>query len=181
MGGPVSDRGVILIALLTSVIAPVVLLGLNALVTRQAKYQEAAIARRIQTEDWARQDAVAAKAEAAATEAQRAAAELVAATKESIALLTSVHILVNSDYTQARRAVLEQAKATLVLLRKVVALDRAAGRSPVADDELAIRAVEKFIADLEVELVEREKAAADVVRVEEANTAALGNPDDTNT
>jgi len=128
---------------------------------------------RDQRADWARQDAVAAKAEAAIDKAAERAAEtarlLLAANKkvaeqaasdaaEVSGKLGQIHELVNSSLT----AQMEEAAAALsqqaVLMREVVALNRAAGREPSPEALDAIATIEARVAELQARLTDRAKS-----------------------
>lgn len=119
--------------------------------------------------DWARQDAVAAKAEAAsraiadrAAEAARLLAEnnmLVAETaKETGKKLDVIHELVNSNMTAAMQSEFEAVTRELAMMREVVELRRAAGQEPGPDALAAIAATQAKLAELDVTLDDRAKA-----------------------
>jgi hypothetical protein len=135
---------------------------------------------RDKAEDWARQDAVAAQAAEAARlleERQDAvarkaaeAARLLLAANERVAKqsreaadvvngkLAQIHELVNSNLTtqmeEAHGALTQQ----LVLMREVVALNRAAGREPSTGAVDAIAVIEAKVGELRAKLADRAKA-----------------------
>lgn len=100
--------------------------------------------RREKVEDWARQDAVAAEVKRAAEEVN--------------GKLAQIHELVNSTLTaqieEARTALVQQA----VLMREVVALNRAAGREPSQAALDAIDAIDAKVAELAAKLADRAKS-----------------------
>lgn len=69
--------------------------------------------------------------------------------------LRQIHTLVNSDMTAARQSELDQTRISLVLLRKIAAMDKANGHEPTEDEVIAIQATEKRIARLEQILSDR--------------------------
>lgn len=103
-------------------------------------------------EDWARQDAVAVKAAAAVQAVD--------------GKLGQIHALVNSNLTtqmeEAYTAVVQQ----LVLMREVVALNRAAGREPSSRAVDAIAAIEARVGNLQAQLADR----AQSTRIADAKT-----------
>ncbi len=175
---------VTMVALFTSITAPVLLVFLTGK-QRRADDERAAERRHTEkVEDWARQDAVAArlleaqaasaaKAEEVARKAAEAAELLLGAQTESIvrtdevariaaeaqasteARLVEIHGLVNSDMTAARQGQLDQAKMTLVTLRRVVDLGQERGIKPTDADLADIAAAEASIKDLELILADR--------------------------
>jgi hypothetical protein len=141
-----------------------------ALIERRTRARERA-------EDIARQDQVARKAdetasllqasqrltiekadEVAAVAAQ-VARSVAAATKadvsETHAQLKQIHTLVNSDMTAARQGELNQARLTLVMLRRIVALTEAAGRDITSAELSEIERTEQRIAELEAIIADR--------------------------
>lgn len=120
-------------------------------------------------EDWARQDTVAARVEAVADRAAEAARVLLVANErvaeqaaadaaEVSGKLGQIHELVNSSLT----AQMEEAAAALsqqaVLMREVVALNRAAGREPSTEALDAIDAIDARVAELQARLTDRAKS-----------------------
>lgn len=120
-------------------------------------------------EDWARQDAVAARAEAVAERVAETARVLLVSNEhvaeqaasdaaEVSGKLGQIHELVNSSLT----AQMEEAAAALsqqaVLMREVVALNRAAGREPSPEALDAIATIEARVAELQARLTDRAKS-----------------------
>lgn len=103
-----------------------------------------------------RQDAVAAKVAEAATQAAEAA-ELLLAANERVAAQTAeadratqarlqqIHVLVNSNLTEAQERELEATRGTLVSMREVVALSRKLGLEPAPDSLRQIESTEARI------------------------------------
>jgi hypothetical protein len=167
-------------AFTTGLVSLAVTVGAVVISTTGLTYLTNRTRRAEKVEDWARQDAVAAQAAEAARlllEQQRAttaAAERVArVTAETSAdaaeQLKAIHTLVNSDMTAARSGELAQNRLLLVALKKVIELDRAAGRPPTKDDREAVTGVELRIAELEAVLADRLAAQR---KVEAAAAAA---------
>jgi hypothetical protein len=138
-------------------------------------------------EDWARQDAVAAKAQAVADQAKEAAellrtrqdevaaqaaeaARLLLAANERVAIqsgeaaavvngkLAQIHELVNSNLTAQMEEAHGALTQQLVLMREVVSLNQAAGREPSPDAIEAITVIEAKVAELHAKLTDRAKA-----------------------
>lgn len=123
---------------------------------------------------------LAARTEEAATQAAKAAALLLAAQRDTIdrtnevarlaalnvattdAQLKQIHTLVNSEMTAARQAELDQTRITLIMLRKVVAMDKANGREPEPEDLEAIITTGARITELQAILADRLAAFHDV-------------------
>jgi hypothetical protein len=124
-------------------------------------------------EDFARQDAIAAKADAVAEQAAIAAKLLhssqqltIAKTDEVAAVartnaadtasqLKQIHTLVNSDMTAARQGELDQTKITLVGLNTIIEMAKAMGHEPTAAQLDAVAITEKHIIELEAILADR--------------------------
>lgn len=145
--------------------------------------RDAELKRTEKQEDYARQDAVAARVDAAAKQAADAAKLLVEAQTATIARTDEVarlaaesdqqirnqlqaideqgkqiHILVNSDMTAARTNERDQVRLTLLALKRVQALSLKLGVA-IADDELkAIEAAEQRIIELDAILADRHAA-----------------------
>lgn len=145
--------------------------------------RDAELKRTEKQEDYARQDAVAARVDAAAKQAADAAKLLVEAQTATIARTDEVarlaaesdqqirnqlqaideqgkqiHILVNSDMTAARTNERDQVRLTLLALKRVQALSLKLGVA-IADDELkAIEAAEQRIVELDAILADRHAA-----------------------
>ena len=113
-------------------------------------------------EDWAREDAV--------REQTAEAAELLIASQhrqEEIQLTTlqtveQVHTLVNSNFTAALAAQLDETESSLILMKEVSALHQAAGTAPSVEAVTAIDAKEAKVAELRATLADRTAAQATV-------------------
>jgi hypothetical protein len=147
-------------------------------------------------EDYARQDLVAERVALAAKQAADAAQLLVKAQHETIARTDEVakvaaasdaliqaqlksidtqgkkiHILVNSDMTAARTNERDQARLTLLALKRVQALSAKLGLSVTRDEVDAIKTAEERIVELDQILADR--LAAQRAVDEEAAASAL--------
>jgi hypothetical protein len=165
------DSGVeiALIVAVSSVISPLVLSILNNRSRRAEKL-----------EDYARQDAVAAKAEEAAklllerqkvtaSEAATVARKLLDANDRvadaaKVAVETAqvtntkldlIHTLVNSNMTTAMKSEFDAVVRELAMMREVVILNKAAGREPSLDTLAAIKSTEGKITELRAVLSDR--------------------------
>lgn len=69
--------------------------------------------------------------------------------------LKQIHILVNSDMTAARQGELDQTRITLVMLKKIVAMNVRDNRPPNAEDLTAILTTEARINELQAILADR--------------------------
>lgn len=142
-----------------------------------------------------------ARTDEVAAQAERAAAKLLAAQQESIARTDEVarltalsakradekldqidlqarriHTLVNSDMTAARQSELDQTRAVVVVLRRVIALaERTRGAEPDERDVTALSAANKRVIDLEAILADR-MAQMREVEAEADIAARLGGP-----
>jgi sensor c-di-GMP phosphodiesterase-like protein len=182
---------VALIAIFTSITAPLLLAYVNNRAQRRAKLEDAAEMRAAKAEDYARQDRVAAEARKVAEKAADAA-ELLAKRQATIAAaadqtarlllanqqattaaadevarlaamnaeksdakLDQIHTLVNSQLTAVRQAELDQARAMLVVLKRVTALAALRGEHADPLDLTAIERTEGRIAELEAILADR--------------------------
>lgn len=150
-----SDVGTIILALVVSVVAPLVLL----LGTNHA-------ARRLKQQDWDREDIVAERA---------AAAMALLATGNELASkkLDVIHTLVNSDMTRALEGQLAALEAQRILLLDDDTSDRTAAVESVAEQiealktTLADRAEQTALADMQIVQVQRaEEAVAELTEVE---------------
>lgn len=181
----------ILVTLSVAVIAPLLLSWLN---NRAAIKREAAKANidnaklRLQ---WDRDDEVTKRVEDAAAllvktnKEQREAAEKVASLAAGVAeesrlkmkdlgdQVERVHKLVNSDMTAARRDQKNEAIGRLNTMKRIVALDVAAGREPAKEDLDEIKSTEEKIAELEAILADRLVQARAVEAQEEAEAARI--------
>jgi hypothetical protein len=141
--------------------------------------------RKDQAATWAREDEVARQAARTAAlllEAQqesirrtdRVAAHVASATAATEQRLAAIHTLVNSDMTAARQSELDQTRVTLVMLKKVVALDHAAGREPSEQDVATIETTEARIAELQAIVADRLAQQRAVEAEARAAQASLG-------
>ena len=131
-------------AVIASTVAPL-LLGRQARREREAK----------EARDNARQDVVAARVAEAVKAAEGFRVEANAKLTDLAVVARETHILVNSDMTAARESELKQTEVTLVMMRKLVAIDVAAGRQPTDEDLAAIEATVARIAELRAILADR--------------------------
>ncbi len=131
-------------------------------------------------EDFARQDAVAKKADEVAIQAANAArllrdaqqvtiqaTEKVAEATKEVARtaaisaaethtqLNQIHTMVNSNLTAAWQSDLDQAKATLAVMREMAALKRSSGVDITPESLAAVASTEARIAELEATLADR--------------------------
>lgn len=140
-----STSALIVVAVISGVVGP----GVLALLTTRA----AAQARR---EDWARQDAVAARAK------ERDESNRVR--------LDQIHLLVNSNLTEALRRELFATEAMLVTMREVVDLKRRGGLAPDPASSAAIHATEERVGEmkrsLEAKIASTDAAARQRERAE---------------
>lgn len=170
---------VALIVSLGTVLSPALLSYLTGRQRRQEK-----------AEDYARLDAVAARAEAiagaAAAEAaavasqaahaaelllesnERVAAAAAAAATTTTGQLDQIHVLVNSDRTSSLASELAATELALVSMREIVDLKRALGQQPAADAATVIELTEARIAELRAQLSDRRR------QTEVADAQALG-------
>ncbi len=142
-------------SLVGTVVSPMVLMYLTSRERRLEKL-----------EDYRRQDEVAAKVDRVAAQAAIAQKASIVRTDEVVRVaaataaeqnqqLKQIHMLVNSDMTAARQAELDQTKITLVMLKKIVAMDVRDSRIPSPEDLAAIRATEARIDELQTILADR--------------------------
>lgn len=127
----------LLIALVVAVIGPVILSYLNGLQRRKEKEQ-----------DYARQDEVAAKVVEAAKKVAKTA-------KTSDKKLDEIHILVNSNMTAAMQAELDARIGQLLLMKEVIELKKALGKTPLKDALVAVESTEEKITELRTKLADR--------------------------
>jgi hypothetical protein len=146
-------------------------------------------ARQMKSDDYARQDLVAARLNARQDESERKAAEVAAQAAEAAALLVEsnlkqeeiakvqgakldqIHTLVNSNLTAAMQDQLDTRQANLVLLNQAVHA-RAADGLPVdttATDTIAATKVK--IAELSAQLLDRKKQTIEAQRQLEVDIA----------
>lgn len=132
------------IAIFASVTAPLLLIYVTG---RQKAIDRAA--------DWARQDAVAAKAQEAADRLLIQNERVAKSTRKTQEQLDVIHTLVNSDKTAAMQREADDAEARLILLLEINRLHVAAGNEPSAESLAAIKATEQKIEALNAELEDR--------------------------
>jgi len=106
-------------------------------------------------EDWKRQDAVAAQAEEAARLLLAANERVARATIKTNTKLDVIHTLVNSNMTAAMQAELDATTREVAMMREVVALNEAAGRTPSQEALAAIEATQNKINELSASLQDR--------------------------
>jgi hypothetical protein len=106
--------------------------------------------------------------------ANRAAAELsVQADQATQAKLQQIHVLVNSNLTEAQERELAAMKALLVAMREVVALSRKLGLEPASTSLAEITNIEERVAALDRNLAH--KIAQTLKADADANAAANAN------
>lgn len=159
-----------IIVAIGTVISPIVLLVLQNIGKARERRQEIEAQTAKEARDYARQDLVAARAEAVAAKAAEAATLLVAANRRSDAKLdiltrvtTETHGLVNSQYTAVLKAKLDALETGVVLMKEIVAMNKAAGRDPNGGATSEIRSATAKIDELKTLIAEREKADADAL------------------
>ncbi len=125
--------------------------------------------RKEKLEDYSRQDAVAAQAAEAARllldANERVARQSAASASETQSQLKQIHTLVNSKLTEEMKRSLIALKAQIVLLRRVINLDLAAGTETTEADRAMLSSLERTVEELSNSLTERDAvtdAAADV-------------------
>lgn len=141
---PVSIIVLAVIAVFSSVTAPLLIMQSTARTRRRERL-----------EDYAHQDRLAA-------EAAEAAEAAVAATRVSNGKLdqlsaqaAQIHSLVNSDMTAARQAELDQTRSLLTVLRRVVSITADKGQPPDPADVQAIENAIRRVTELERVLSDR--------------------------
>lgn len=190
---------VALIAIFTSITAPLLLAYVNNRAQRKAKIEDAAELRAAKLEDYARQDRVAKEAReqaqlladrqtAIAAQADKTARLLLAnqqstaAAADEVARLAAenalksdtkldqIHTLVNSQLTAVRQAELDQTRTTLIILKRVTALAALRGEHADPLDLAAIERTEARITELEAILADR------LNQLREVEAEAAANP-----
>ena len=173
------------VALIASIVGPVVLSVILAFFNGRAK-----------REDWRRQDQLEAiKAErekevaAQASEAARLLLEAQKASEERLkevahlakisnakteGSLKEIHTLVNSDMTAARQSELTQTQALLILMKSNKARDEAAGLKTSTSDQAAIDAQEIRVLELQRILDDRHDAQQRANHDTEKKETAVG-------
>lgn len=131
----------ILVAAMIAIVGPLLL----AYLTGRQRHAE-------KVEDYARQDAVAAKAEEAARLLLAQNKRVAKSSESTRAQLKEIHTLVNSNMTAAMQAQLVALKGQLVLMHRLAEAKKGA---PTEDELGAIRGVEGQIQELETTLTER--------------------------
>lgn len=150
------EWAVVFVALITSVIAPMVLGRVNS-----------ASQLRMNAQNWRRQDAVAAKAAEAARLLLAAQQETIkrtdevakvaaSADKDITKQLSIIHHLVNSELTAARQTELDQTRQLVAALRRIVSFNEHAGVDST-EEQNEIDAYEGHIRELLALLAERKK------------------------
>lgn len=104
--------------------------------------------RKVKEQDWARQDAVAARLK----ENNESVATLAT---QSHNQLKVIHRLVNSTLTAALQARLDANKKALALMHQIIEMNRLSGVEPSTDALADIAASEKEVEDLELNIAER--------------------------
>jgi hypothetical protein len=155
---------VALIVAVFGFIGPVVTAAVTYMVHRAEKRQ-----------DYARQDAVAAKAAEAARKADTVAASLLASNKRVAETaktaadglvvtnnkLDMIHTLVNSQMTAAMDAELRATQRELAMMREVISLKAAAGHEPSAKSLNEIISTENKVKELRAKLADRSSPLSD--------------------
>jgi hypothetical protein len=171
---------VILVAVFTSITAPLILSSRAQKMRRtdrQAEWDRQDEKDRIRKADADKVATVAAKAASDLVASQKRIAdqaaeaarllvvnnELVAASTRSLdikldqnlAQSKRIHTLVNSDMTAARQSELDQTRAIVVVLERVISMDRSRGTVPDHKDVEALEAATQRISELEAILADR--------------------------
>lgn len=185
---------VALIAIFTSITAPLLLAYVNNRAQRKAKVEDAAELRAAKLEDYARQDKVAREAREVAVNAEKTARLLLgnqqatAAAADEVARLAAVnagkadtkldqiHTLVNSQMTAAKQAELDQTRAMLIVLKRITAIAALRGERADPDDLEAIRRTVSRIKELETELADRLQQLREVEAEAAAHPVAGAEP-----
>jgi hypothetical protein len=150
------DTQTVVVALIVSIIAPVVLSYLNG---RQRKADK--------LENWAREDQVAARVLEVANRAATAQAQ-------NASVLQDIHTLVNSDMTAARQAELTTTRLLILALKRIVDPDTATEEAIIGAEKRATE-LEQILADRLVAQRKVEAAAAEHA-VSVAASAAAREP-----
>lgn len=123
-------------------------------------------------QDYAREDAVAAKVDAAAVKAAEAARLLLASNERVAATsvvtnakLDVIHVLVNSSMTAAMQAELDARQIGLTQMMEIIELKKAAGLQPTSEVIAAGVALRAKIAELEAKLADRLKQSKVVAQM----------------
>jgi len=141
-----------LIVAVPAVISPVMLQLLSSWAANRAKKVEAEIRKAEREEDYARQDKVA----ALAAVANKVVAEAAVVTNTK---LDQIHVLVNSNMTEAMQAELNATKREVAMMHEVIELKKASGKDPLPMALKAVEATDKRIAELEAAIAERNRVA----------------------
>lgn len=120
-------------------------------------WAQARILAKSKIEDYERQDEVAERAKEAAEALIQSQKDIVVATQDANGKLDVIHTLVNSNMTSEMKRALVATQGQLVLLERVIALNKAAGDKPTADNDATVKALEDQIAEMESALEERAK------------------------
>jgi len=146
----------ILAIVITSILGPCVLM----LLTGHQRSKE-------KQEDWRREDIVAEKAAEAAKLLLAENKKVAASAKEASGKLDAIHILVNSNMTAAMEAQLVALQGQLVVMNRLAKIE-----DPTVNEQAAINAVEKQIAELTATVRDRLAATTKVEQAEVAEKAA---------
>jgi hypothetical protein len=138
-----------------AVLVALIVAGLGSLTTLLPLLITERSRRAARREDWAREDAVAAKAAEAAALLLAANAEVATTAATANQKLDVIHGLVNSNMTAAMQAELDARDAQLVVMREVAELHRAAGREPTQTSMDAIAAITAKTHELRSTLADR--------------------------
>jgi hypothetical protein len=112
-------------------------------------------AAKVRAADWARQDAVAAKAEDVARRLLAANERVAEDAKTVSGKLDVIHELVNSSMTAAMQGEHDAMVRELAMMREVIALKEANGHAPGVEALATIEATETRIAELSAALADR--------------------------
>jgi hypothetical protein len=138
----------VLVAVIVAVVAPALL---SVLTSRQRRAER--------VEDYARQDAVAAKTAEAArlllAANERVAAQSAEADRATQAKLDQIHSLVDGNLTEAQEREVNAMRVMLASMREVVALSRKLGLVPAPDSLRQIESTEARIGVLEGNLARK--------------------------
>jgi|GEM_PF-2731212 hypothetical protein len=113
--------------------------------------------RRAKREDWAREDAVAAKAAEAARLLLAANERVAETTQVTNDKLDVIHTLVNSNVTKEMEARLEGSRREVAALREIVELRKQSGQDPTEEALAAILSTEEGVHELENDLADRRR------------------------
>lgn len=115
--------------------------------------------RKVKEMDWARQDVVAMQAAVAAKLLKENNQIVATATAETHQQLKVIHTLVNSTLTAALQGRLDAQKKGLILMKRIVDMNKTMKLEITSEALAEIEAAEKEIVDLEMEIADRSKQA----------------------